>query len=126
MGVPSNANDVTWFVKLEDIYVYDPATFKEGVTEVYISALFYVVTTYGTVGYGDIISTNVGEMVFTMFLSVFGVIQYGYSVQKMKSWVETFRTQDVIDQGEVPFPSNTLTYLLRWMSLIYGFWVSIE
>jgi Ion channel. len=88
---------------MEPNYHYTEESFKEGVLDLYIASLFFIVTTYSTVGYGTFTPTTDNEKIFVMFLSVFGVIQYGYTMQKVEQWVETFQTQDVIDQGEVNY-----------------------
>ena len=47
-------------------------------TDLYISGIYYVVTTMTTVGYGDILPTTVEHMLLSTFIMIVGAGSYGY------------------------------------------------
>jgi hyperpolarization activated cyclic nucleotide-gated potassium channel 1 len=53
--------------------------------EVYITCIYFVFTTFTTVGYGDIVPTSISEKVFTMALLGFGVAFYSYMISAFSS-----------------------------------------
>lgn len=46
--------------------------------KIYMTSLYWVMTTLSTVGYGDISISNNGERVFCMLLMVIGTVSFSY------------------------------------------------
>ncbi len=53
----------------------------------YISALYFTVTTIVTVGYGDITPYNNGEKCFVIFLMLVGVISFSFATGTLASLI---------------------------------------
>ena len=53
--------------------------------ENYLKALYWCVTTLTTVGYGDIVPSTPGQMIFSMAVMILGVGVYGYIIAKVAS-----------------------------------------
>jgi hypothetical protein len=52
----------------------------------YTDGFFWTITTMTTVGYGDIVPTNVVQKLFTIGVMILGVGMYGYVIGNMASW----------------------------------------
>lgn len=48
--------------------------------ELYVSGLYYILTTLTTVGYGDIVPVTKSERVFCLVIMLFGVFMYSYTI----------------------------------------------
>lgn len=69
-----------------------------GIGSVYISALYWCVTTLTTVGYGDVTPETTDQAVYTMIVMLLGVGVYGYvigNVANLLSKIDLARTQYV-------------------------------
>ena len=49
----------------------------------YLLSIYYIITTFSTVGYGDITPVNVAEYIYTIWLMFFGVGFYSYFIGKL-------------------------------------------
>lgn len=56
---------------------------NNSVTGQYISALYWAVTTVITVGYGDILPTNLYEMSLTCIIIVLGVVIFSFLLSNL-------------------------------------------
>lgn len=54
--------------------------------ELYVRALYWVLTTMTTVGYGDIVATTIPQYLFTMILMILGAGTYGYVIANLSSY----------------------------------------
>jgi hypothetical protein len=57
--------------------------------ELYIISLYWTITTFATVGYGDIVATNLIEKTFTVIVMTLGIIFYSYSVSSLTNVLST-------------------------------------
>ena len=55
--------------------------------DIYFTALYYICATIFTVGYGDVVSINIYEKVFNLFLLIFGIMIYSYSFSILSNYV---------------------------------------
>jgi voltage-gated potassium channel len=63
-------------------------------SELYLTALYYVITTMTTVGYGDISPTkiNVVEMLFGILLMIGGVTTFSFASASLASIISNYDT----------------------------------
>ena len=57
--------------------------------DIYVTALYYIVATVFTIGYGDIVSVSLYERVYNLILLVVGIMIYSYSVSALSNYVQT-------------------------------------
>lgn len=100
LGIPSSADDETWITRTKN-YIYVESDFVNGDFEVYLNALYFTVTTFCTVGYGDVLPKTNSEYIFVMFIQFFGVAQFGIAVSFIISYLSNFKTQKDIDDDEL-------------------------
>ena len=55
---------------------YSDTTGGEKVGSIYLAAFYFCLTTMTSVGYGDIITRNNSERIFTIFIEVLGGFEY--------------------------------------------------
>ncbi len=78
-----------WFLvaKLQDFeddtWVARYGQYGTSVERQYLAALYFIVTTITTVGYGDITSQNPAEQIFCLILMVVGVIAYSTAISSI-------------------------------------------
>lgn len=56
-------------------------------TETYVEALYWTITTLTTVGYGDIIPQNLPQRIFAIFVMIAGVGSYGYVIANVAGFI---------------------------------------
>ena len=61
--------------------------------KIYTCALYYIISTLTTVGYGDISTYTCGERIFGMFILIFGIIGYSYSLTNVSNYVEKMKSK---------------------------------
>lgn len=52
-------------------------------TQLYIVSIYWTITTFTTVGYGDILASNLDEKFFTITVMTLGIIFYSYSISSL-------------------------------------------
>lgn len=58
--------------------------------ELYITSMYFTVTTITTVGYGDISAQNTAERIFCVFLMLLGVISFSFSTGSLSSVMSSY------------------------------------
>ena len=61
----------------------------------YITAIYYVITTLTTVGYGDITNYNMNERIFELFLLIVGIIAYSYIISSISNYIKNIDDRNV-------------------------------
>ncbi|QMV45117.1 ion transporter [Cohnella cholangitidis] len=90
------------------IYLIEPATFKER----WFNALYWVMTTIATVGYGDFYPTTVAGKIFAIFLFVFGIGLLSLVIGKIIDYfVEIHRKREA---GLLKYQGNQHIILINW------------
>ena len=51
----------------------------------YMTSVYWTITTLTTVGYGDIVAKNTEERMFTAFIMIIGVFIYSYTIGSLSS-----------------------------------------
>ncbi|WP_326998799.1 potassium channel protein [Cohnella kolymensis] len=90
------------------IYLLEPATFKER----WFNALYWVMTTIATVGYGDFYPTTVPGKTFAMFLFVFGIGLLSLVIGKIIDYfVQIHRKRGA---GQLKYQGDNHIILINW------------
>ena len=85
-----------WYVASEgDIYRYlnwirDKGLEDSSISIKYIASVYWATVTCTTVGYGDILPTNNYELLWAMFIIVFGVAIFSYILSDLSSKFSEF------------------------------------
>lgn len=67
--------------------------------DLYISSLYWTVSTLGTVGYGDIAAQNIAEMIYSMVAIAMGITVFGYFMGAMAQMLANMTSGDMGLQG---------------------------
>ena len=76
----SNSDDLS-----ENSWMLKYSMLEKQNSEIYIACIYFVFTTFTTVGYGDIVPSSISEKIFTMALMGFGVGLYSYMISALSS-----------------------------------------
>ena len=63
-------------------------------TSVYISAFYWVITTFTSVGYGDIVGSNDYENLYQMLVEMVGICFFGYMIGILQALIATMGSID--------------------------------
>lgn len=87
----ANHDDVplTWLAK----YFGTDDSSPEYDRKVYVTSLYFVITTVATVGYGDISPTNWVEQIYCIFLMIFGVLLFTFVSGALSSILSNYDAQ---------------------------------
>ncbi|MCB1176485.1 MAG: ion transporter, partial [Leptospiraceae bacterium] len=80
------------------------------ITSAYINSLYWTITTFTTIGYGDITPQNEMQRVFTMFIMVTGVGLYGYIIGNITSLLSSMDHAKLSFNERMEKISTFLTY----------------
>ena len=58
-----------------------------GSADLYITAIYFTVTTIVTVGYGDIAAFSMAERIFCIILMLIGVVAFSYATGSLASMI---------------------------------------
>ena len=59
-----------------------------------MTAYYFVITTFATVGYGDITPTNTFEKIYVMVMELFGIVSYSYAISSLTTLIQQFNKYD--------------------------------
>lgn len=77
----SEAGDATWM---------DGAVAQMSSDEQYLSSFYFIITTFSTVGYGDISANNTYEKIFCILVMVVGVTAFAAGTSTLTNLLQTF------------------------------------
>ena len=63
---------------------------------VYLSSIYFLITTVTSVGYGDIIGNSFNEIIFQIFLLMVGIIAYSWLISSISNYVKENNQQNEI------------------------------
>lgn len=81
ISISDDSSQLTW---IDRFHINDKDDF-----EVYIVSIYFVFTTFTTVGYGDITPVSNSEKIFTIILMAFGVWIYSYMIGALSSSIRS-------------------------------------
>ena len=64
--------------------------------EVYLSSIYFLITTVTSVGYGDIIGSSFTEIIFQIFLLMIGIIAYSWLISSLSNYVQENNKQNEV------------------------------
>jgi hypothetical protein len=73
--------------ELKENWIYDAKLTELNTPQLYIAAVYFVVTTITTVGYGDISANNMAERLFCSLLMLLGVLSFSFSTGSLANMV---------------------------------------
>lgn len=62
--------------------------------EIYVTALYFTITTLVTVGYGDITAKTVSEKIVAAFLMMIGVVTFSYMTGSLSSLIQSIDSNE--------------------------------
>ena len=63
---------------------------------IYLSSIYFLITTVTSVGYGDIIGSTLTEIIFQIFLLIVGIIAYSWLISSISNYVKENNKQSEI------------------------------
>jgi len=70
-------------------------------SDLYVTAMYFTVTTVLTVGYGDISAYSVGEKIFCIILMVVGVISFSFATGTLSSLIASIDDRDAAQKEKI-------------------------
>ena len=64
--------------------------------KIYLSSIYFLITTVTSVGYGDIIGSSFTEIIFQIFLLIVGIIAYSWLISSISNYVKENNKQSEI------------------------------
>ena len=101
LGFPREDGEITWFINVEEIDDPNDPALHEGNIKIYICAIFYVVQTFATIGYGSYYGYTVREYIFSMFLLFLGTVVFAFAYEKTKAVISSFNEAHRREKQEV-------------------------
>jgi potassium channel len=62
------------------VYLVGQNMQQEDFTSLYITAVYFIITTFSSVGYGDVYGNTATEWVFQILVEMLGIIVFGYMI----------------------------------------------
>ena len=62
--------------------------------QIYVKTLYYVITTFSTVGYGDITPKASKEIAYVMFVQLIGVMIFAYITGSVTTLIMNFQQRE--------------------------------
>ena len=85
----------TWLTN--DSFNISKSEFRTDATTVYITSLYWVVTTLTTVGYGDIYGTTKEEFIYTMIVEFIGILVFSIIMSTVNSFLSAQGDVDIVE-----------------------------
>ena len=101
IGFPREDGEITWFINVEEIDDPNDLTLHQGNIQIYVCAVFYVVQTFATIGYGSYTGYTVREYIFSMFVLFIGTVVFSFSYEKTKAVIASFTEASRREKQEV-------------------------
>lgn len=70
-------------------------------SEIYLTSFYFIITTFSTVGYGDISGGCTYEKIFCLIVMVFGVTAFGAGISSLTNLLQTYDTENAKLQEKV-------------------------
>jgi Ion channel len=90
------ANLYTDSEEYPDTWIYRLGYVDSEDYEVYIASMYFVLTTFTTVGFGDINGVTTPERIFCLILMLVGAVAFSFAVSSLSSMLSTMDTRNAI------------------------------
>ena len=67
-----------------------------GASHIYLTSFYFIVTTFTTVGYGDIGIGSSSEKIFCIFFMVMGIVSFSLATGTLTSIIKTYDSQNFV------------------------------
>lgn len=74
------------------------ANYEHKYYDSYIPAVYFIVTTFTTVGYGEFSATSNAEMIFVMIMELLGLAIFSYGLGTIRSFEKGSTSEQIIEQ----------------------------
>lgn len=71
------------------------------VEEQYLTSVYFIITTFSTVGYGDISASNTSEKIFCIIIMIVGVTAFAAGTSTLTNLLQSYDTENKILQDKV-------------------------
>jgi potassium channel len=61
---------------------------------IYITSIYWIITTFSSVGYGDIVGNTANENLYQMLVEMVGIGFFGYMVGTFQTLIQGFKQMD--------------------------------
>lgn len=78
----------------KNCWIFQKNFTESSFTDLYISSMYFTVTTVLTVGYGDIVAVNMLEKVFCIILMLIGVLSFSFSTGTLSAIIQSVDERD--------------------------------
>lgn len=79
-----------------DTWIYRLNYVDDDDYKVYIASMYFVLTTFTTVGFGDINGVTTPERIFCLILMLVGAVAFSFAVSSLSSMLSTIDTRSAI------------------------------
>jgi|LauGreDrversion4_2_1035121.scaffolds.fasta_scaffold139012_3 hypothetical protein len=79
-----------------DVWIYRAGYLDKEDYEVYIVSMYFVLTTFTTVGFGDINGVTVPERIFCLLLMLVGAVAFSFSISQLSTMLSHIDTRSAI------------------------------
>lgn len=95
--------------------------------EIYLAAIYYLVVTVTTVGYGDLIGNTTNEIIFQIIMLIAGTCVYTWLISSVSTYVQKSNEKHIKYEGKIQIleeiklnnPNFTEELYLRILKLLY-------
>lgn len=70
-------------------------------SERYLTSFYFIITTFSTVGYGDISATNTIEKIFCILIMCFGVTAFALGTSELTNLISTYDQENAKLQEKI-------------------------
>lgn len=71
------------------------------VEQQYLTSVYFIITTFSTVGYGDISASNTSEKIFCIIIMIVGVTAFAAGTSTLTNLLQTYDTENKLLQEKV-------------------------
>jgi hypothetical protein len=78
----------------KETWIYQREFIMKPHIDIYISSMYFIVTTVLTVGYGDITAVSLAEKCFCMLMMLIGVFSFSYATGTLSAIIQSVDERD--------------------------------
>ena len=82
-------------------WIYLDGKEESSFSDIYLAAIYYLVVTVTTVGYGDLIGRTIYEIIFQIIMLIAGTCVYTWLISSVSTYVQKSNEKDIKYEGKV-------------------------